>query len=201
MEENTLLNTKTVLTIIVVVCVVTGGNLWINKGGPELGYERYLGYDFTIDYRSDMYLEEIGLGGGSATESLGYVEGKLERESLEQFGVIWVNERNFPAAIEATPEGALEYVSAVLEMTGTEIVGRGEQLTGIKDGHRMVYQTFDIVESGNTVRAIVGAWYCDEAGKFLMLFTIHVPDLSQPEVISLELEPMWREYLDKLVCQ
>jgi len=38
------------------------------------------------------------------------------------------------------------------------------------------------------------AWYCDEDDIILMLHVIHVHDLSQPDVISQDLEQKWLMY-------
>jgi hypothetical protein len=196
MEDKILFDTRTILAIIVVVFAVTTGNLWINRGGPPLGYERYTRDSFTIDYRKDMHLEEQGLGEDLVLESFGMVMGRLEGESLEQFGVIWVT----PEIVDATPEDALDYLFQMVEMDGTQVSGKGELLTDSKDGHRMVYQTFNVVDSGINIRGIIGSWYCVDAGKFFMLYLIHVPILSQPEIPSLDIEQRWRVYLDNLVC-
>ncbi len=200
MENDALFDTRTLIAIIVVVGAVTGGNLWINRGNPPLGYNKYEGYGFSIDYRGDMRFEVTGLGEGTATESMGAVEGALEGESIEQFGVIWVSQQSLPPHLEDTSEEALGYVFALIEMSGTQISERGEMKTKLKDGHDMAYQTFN-VDSGSTIRGIVGAWYCDEAGKYLMLYVIHLPDVAQPHVLSQEVEGKWLGYLDSLVCQ
>ena len=90
LEKIQLLDTRTILAMIVIIGAVTGGNLWIHRGDPLLGYTSYNGHGFSIDYRHDMRFEELGLGRGSATESIGMVEGRLEGKGLEQFGVIWM---------------------------------------------------------------------------------------------------------------
>jgi hypothetical protein len=199
MDYDALFDARTLIAIIVVVGAVTGGNLWMNRNNPPLGFNRYEGYGFSIDYRNYMSFEITGVGAGSATESIGSVEGALERESVEQFGVIWVTQQSLPSHLENTPEGALDYVFDMVGTSGTQISDRGEMQTGSKDGHDMAYQTFD-VDSGPPVRGIVGAWYCDEVGKYLMLYVIHVPDVAQPLVLSQDVEGIWLGYLDSLVC-
>jgi hypothetical protein len=225
MDYDALFDARTLIAIIVVVGAVTGGNLWMNRNNPPLGFNRYEGYGFSIDYRNYMSFEITGVGAGSATESIGSVEGALERESVEQFGVIWVTQQSLPSHLENTPEGALDYVFDMVGTSGTQISDRGEMQTGSKDGHDMAYQTFDVdsgppvrgmqtgskdghdmayqtfdVDSGPPVRGIVGAWYCDEVGKYLMLYVIHVPDVAQPLVLSQDVEGIWLGYLDSLVC-
>ncbi len=139
MDNDALFDTRILIAIIVVVGAVTGGNLWINRNNPPLGFNKFEGYGFSIYYRKDMSFEVIGLGEGSATESIGTVQGVLEYKSLEQFGVMWVSQQNFPSHLEDTPEGALEYVHDIIEMSDTQISERGEMQTGSKDGHDMTY--------------------------------------------------------------
>jgi hypothetical protein len=200
LEKIYLFDIRVVLAVIVVVVAVTGGNLWLHKGDPLLGYARYSGHGFSIDYRLDMRFEELGLVGGSATESIGMIEGRLEGKGLEQFGVIWMTSEKLPSQINTTPEGALEYVFALIGMAGTQISNKGEVMVNSIDDHDVSSQTFDVLDSDITVRGKVGAWYCEEAGKFLLLYVIHVPDFSQPEVLSVEIESMWQSHLNSLVC-
>jgi hypothetical protein len=200
LEKIHLYDVRTVLAMVLIVGAVTGGNLWLHRGDPLLGYSRYTGHGFSIDYRHDMRFEELGLGGGSTTESMGMVEGRLEGKGLEQFGVIWMTSETLPPHISTTPEGTLEYVFAVVGMAGTQISNKGEVMVTNIDGHEVAYQTFDVLDSDITVRGKIGAWYCEGARKFLMLFVIHVPDFSQPEVLSMDLESMWQGYLNSLIC-
>lgn len=200
MEKIHLFDMRTILAMIVIVGAVTGGNLWIHRGDPLLGYTSYNGHGFSIDYRHDMRFEELGLGGGSATESIGMVEGRLEGKGLEQFGVIWMTSEKLPSHISSTPEGALEYIFAVIGMAGTQISNKGEVVVMSIDGREVSSQTFDVLDSDITVRGKVGAWYCEGAGKFLILYVIHIPDFSQPEVLSMDVESMWQSYLNSLVC-
>ena len=200
MKKIHLYDVRTVLAMVLIVGAVTGCNLWLHRGDPLLGYSRYTGHGFSIDYRHDMRFEELGLGGVSATESMGMVEGRLEGKGLEQFGVIWMTSEKLPPHISTTPEGTLEYVFAVVGMAGTQISNKGEVMVTNIDGREVVYQTFDVLDSDITVRGKIGAWYCEGAEKFLMLFVIHVPDFSQPEVLSMDLESMWQGYLNSLKC-
>jgi hypothetical protein len=76
--------------------------------------------------------------------------------------------------------------------------GARELMPMAKDGHDMVYQTFTLVESEYNIPAIIGSWYCEESGKFLMLYLVYVPDVSQPETISPKMESVWLGYLECL---
>ncbi len=170
------------------------------------GFDRYEGYGFSIDYPSDMSIEVLGVGAGSANESMGQVEGMLIGKSVELIAIWWVTQQSLPSHVENTPEAVLDYHFILFEESFLTS-DQGEIQTGSKDGHDMVYQTFitysDTTRSrkrGYPLRSIYGAWYCEEAGKYLLLYVAHMPEVSQPNVLSEELESMWQGYLDSFVC-
>lgn len=197
------LNLRSICLMVIVVGAITGGNLWLNRGAPPLGYERYSGYGFSIEYRKDMLVSTAGLGGGSVSNKSGSLEGRLESAGFEQFGVIWLTSEAVPTPFRMharDPEAVLEYLFASVELSGTQITGRGEIKTSTKDGHEIFFQYFNITEPRITIPGIIGAWYCDEDDRILMLYLIHVPDLNHPDVLSQDLEQRWQHYLDSLVC-
>ena len=196
-----LLDTRALLAALVLVAGVTGSNLWIHRGDPPLGYARYSGYGFTMDYSQRMSVFDGNLGGyGRPTEEGGMMQARMQGEGLEQFGVIWMSPEGISSSLERTPEGALEQLFGSIGLGGTMISGRGELMAMTKDGHEMVYQTFTLLDSGYNIPAIIGCWYCEESGKFLMLYLVYVPDVSQPEAVSPEMESVWLGYLDRLTC-
>ena len=195
------LHLRSICLIVIVVGAVTGGNLWLNRGAPPLGYERYSGYGFSIEYRKDMFVSTAGLGGGPVSNKSGSLEGRLESAGLEQFGVIWLTSDAFPSHVPTSdPEAALDYIFALVELGGTQIACRGELRTSNKDDHEMLFQYFNITEPRIIIPGIIGAWYCDEDDRILMLYLVYVPDLNQPDVLSKDLEQRWQHYLDSLVC-
>ncbi len=170
------------------------------------GFDRYEGYGFSIDYPSDMSIELFGIGAGEANESMGRVEGTLISQSVELISVSWVKQQSLPSSYENTLEGVFDYAFTVLEEE-FQTSDREEIQTGSMDGHDMMYQTCITYSDPNRARArgypllsIMGAWYCEEAGQYLVLMVCHMPRVSQPNVLSEELESMWQEYLDSLVC-
>jgi hypothetical protein len=196
-----LFDTRALLAVLVLVAGVTGSNLWIHRGDPPLGYARYDGYGFTVDYSQRMSIFDGNLGGyGQPTEESGMMQARMPGEGLEQFGVIWMRPEGISSSLDRTPEGALEQLFGSIGLGGTKIGGRGELMAMTKDGHDMVYQTFTLEESGFNIPAIIGSWYCEESGKFLMLYLIYVPHVSQPEMVSPEMESVWLGYLESLTC-
>lgn len=195
-----LLSARVLLSAIVLIGAVTGGNLLLHSGDPALGYARYVGYSLSFDYSQRMRLMEMGLGGGPAFESAGNVQASWQAEGLEQFGVIWVSQEGLPTYMDGTPEDALDYLFSIIEMSGTQISVDGALSIRTHDGHEVVIQTFDLLESGFVIPGIIGAWHCEESGKFLFLYAIHIPDLDHPENLSEELELIWQGHLDSLTC-
>ena len=122
-------SSRSLLVVFVVVLAVTGGNLWINRGGPPVGYARFEGYGFSIDYRRDMYFTESGLGGGPAYDRSGSIQGTLGTDSLEQFGVMWLAGKELPSHVAPTPEGALDQVFAIVSSPKPIVMLTGSSFT------------------------------------------------------------------------
>jgi len=196
-----LLSRRSLLSVILLIGAVTGGNLWIHSGDPALGYARYTGYGFSIDYSQQMTFWESGLGGGPPSQSAGTVQFTYQDGTLEQYGVIWVKPGSMSTYIDQTAAGALDYVFASIDMSGTQISERGETRTMTREDRDIVYQTFGVEDSGFTIPGLIGAWYSEEAEKFMILYLIYVPDISQIEVASPELEQRWLGYLDAIEYQ
>lgn len=114
--------------------------------------------------------------------------------------MIWIRPEGLSTNVDKTHRGALDQIFGFIGISGTSIGVRGELQTMTKDGHEVVYQTFTVEESGISIPGIIGAWYCEEARKFLMLYVIHVPDVYHPEIVSQEVEAIWLGYLDALTC-
>jgi hypothetical protein len=193
-----LLSRRSLLSVVVLIGAVTGGNLWIHRGDPALGYARYTGYGFSIDYSQRMTSWESGLGGGPASQAAGTVQFTNQEGILEQYGIIWVKPGSMSTYIDQTAAGALDYVFVSTEMSGTQISDRGETRTMTREDRDIIYQTFGLEDSGFTIPGLIGAWYSEEVEKFMILYLIYVPDISQIEVASPELEQRWLGYLDAI---
>jgi len=94
--KDPLLTTRSLLAIAVLVSAVTGGNLLLHRGGPAVGYARYEGFGFTLDYSLQMTFRVDGMGGWEPTESGGSSQATLQGNSVEQFGVLWAMPESMP---------------------------------------------------------------------------------------------------------
>ena len=205
MEMKTLLSgnplscVRLLLASILLVGIVTGGNLWIHSGDPPLGMARYTGFGFSIDHSSLMFVQEMGFAGGVATESTGMMQGTYEGKSLEQFGVIWFKPNQLPSHYDISNQDALLYIFEQITSFGTVITNIGEEQETTVNGHDVHYVTFDLEES-LIIPGVLGAWYCQESDMFMVLYLVYLPDLEQFELHSSELENMWLDYLNTVNC-
>lgn len=73
--RNTAFSTGSLLVVAALVGAVTVGNLWLHRGSPPLGYARYAGYGFSIEYSQRMTVGEGDIGGyGPPTDSAGMMQ-------------------------------------------------------------------------------------------------------------------------------
>jgi len=196
------MSARSLVIVLIAVGAVTGGNLWIHRGDPLLGYVRYTGHGISFDYIVEMSLVESDLSGfGSATNSGGNVQlNNQGADRLEQYGVMWVEPKSMPSHMARTHEAALDFLFEIVGISGTRITDRSEYKTTTTDGHDVIYQTFGVPENEYTIPAIIGAWHCEETGRFLILYQIYVDDFENIEVPYQGLERMWLNRLDGITC-
>ncbi len=193
--EKSLFATRSLLIVTLVVLAVTSGNLWLNRNAPPVGYTEYSGRGFTIHHPRDMEVSEEGLGSPWPTSDLGVVVGRRETTSLEQFGVIWLS-----TEMASDLDVALDLILSAAQEDNTEVTEHGERETSTINGHEMRFSKFTITEPGINARGAIGVWHCDEGDRYLMLYLLHVPDLSQPDVQSNSVDRIWGEYAESLEC-
>jgi len=189
---------RNLLIVTVIVSAVTGGNLLLHRGDPPVGYGRYSDFGFTLDYSLQKTLTVDGFG-WEPTESGGIVTVALQGMGLDQFGVIWIAPEDMPTSMRSL-EGSLEYINGLIGMEGNVITNIGPHMSMTKNGHDMVYRTWNLMESGFAVPGIMGSWYCEEAGKYLSFYLVYLPDPANPTVDPQELEQKWLGYLDQISC-
>ena len=197
-----IMSTRSLVIVLIAVGAVTGGNLWIHRGDPPLGYTRYTGHGISFDYIVKMNLMESDLSGfSSATDSGGTVQLRYQgADRLEQYGVMWIEPKSMPSHLARTPEAALDFFFEIVGISGTLITERSEYKTTTTDGHEVIYQTFGVPENEYTIPGIIGVWHCEETGRFLMLYQIYVDDFENLEVPHQGLDQMWLDRLDGITC-
>ena len=199
-QSNTILNRRTILAVIVIVSSVTASNLLLHRGDPQLGYARYEGFGFTLDYSQRMDLREDGFGGPEVNESGGSVQVSFQGYGVEQYGVLWTLTKNMPSHMRDL-EGGLNYIFSIAAMDGTTFSGFGAYRSTVHNGHEMAYQSFILEEQGFDIPGIMGGVSCEETGQFLWFYFIYLPDPENPSVDPQELEQGWLGYLEGFRCQ
>jgi hypothetical protein len=198
--KSPLFTNRNLLIVAVIVSAVTGGNLWLHWGDPAVGYGRYAGFGFTLDYSLEMNLQLDGFGGWEPTESAGTVQASLPINGVEQIGVIWSTPESMPSHLSGL-EGSLDYTFGLVGMDGTTISDRGTYSSMTHNRHEMIHQPFSVVDQGFAIPGIMGAMYCEDAGKYIQFYLVYLPDPENPTVDPQELEQRWLGYLDQLTCQ
>ncbi len=194
------MNTRSMVIALVVVGAVTGGNLWIHRGDPAIGFSRYDNYGISFDYDPWINIRESDFGGGNPpTDDGGSVTAVHQSNTaLKQFGVFWMKPEFMPSFYSGSPERAIDFLLGSAGLMGTQIVDRGEYSTTTKDGHEVRYQTFGISESGITIPSVIGAWYNEEQGRYLIFYLAHIPDIENIEAPNEGLVETWADILGSI---
>jgi hypothetical protein len=185
---------------LVVVGAVTGGNLWIHRGDPAIGFNRYDKFGVSFDYDPWTSIRESDFDGGSPpSDTGGSVTAVYQSEgALKQFGVFWMKRDLMPPFYSGSPEAAIDFLLGSAGLTGTQIVDRGEYSTTTKDGHEVRYQSFGISESGITIPAVIGAWYNEGQGRYLLFYLAQILDIENIEAPNEGLVETWADILDSI---
>jgi hypothetical protein len=198
--KNPVFNTRKLLIVAVLVSAVTGGNLWLHRGDPAVGYAKYTGFGFSLEYNLQRTFRVEGFGGWAPTESGGTAQAALQGMGLDQYGVIWATAESMPTHMRSL-EGSLDYLFGLVGMDGTQITERGTFKSMTKEGHETIYQTFTLMEQGFPVPGIMGTWFCEDADMYIQFYLVYLPDPENPTVDPGILEQKWLGYLDLLTCQ
>ena len=199
-KKTQIMSTRSMVIVLVVVGAVTGGNLWIHRGDPAIGFNRYDKFGISFDYDAWTTIRESDFGGGSPPSDAGGSITAVHQSNvaLKQFGVFWMKPEFMPSFYSGSAEGAIDFLLGSAGLMGTQIVDRGEYSTTTKDGHEVCYQTFGISESGITIPAVMGAWYNEEQGRYLLFYLAHIPDFENIEAPNEGLVETWADILGSI---
>ncbi len=188
---------RSLLLVFAVVCVVTGSNLWINRGAPPLGYTVFSNFGFSIAHPQDMHIITGAFTDAYPSSKSGSLQGSRQGVGLEQFGVFW---ETVDSTIDL--EALLDAIFDSAEAENAEgfIKHRGPLETMTEGGHERLYQGFEILDNGIVIPGVIGAWHCGENGKAYVLYLVKLPDLSHPERQPANLLGDWERYLNGFEC-
>jgi hypothetical protein len=187
-------NTRSLAVVALIVIGVTGGNLWIHRGGPPVGYLRFQDYGLQFDFPDDMYLQTEGLGTLEPSEEAGTLTVARQGVIIDQAGVIWLSQD-----MASSPSEALDLIFT--QATGSDqVIDRGDQRTSTMKGHDTVIEFFYIAEQGLTIPGIIGAWSCDENNRVVALYYLSLPDAESVGSQAEDLQPAWELQLNHVKC-
>ena len=189
------MNTRSMVIALVVVGAVTGGNLWMHRGDPAIGFSRYEKFGISFDYDAWTIVAEGDFSGSNPpSEEGGSVTARLQSNDVfKQYGIFWIKPEFMPPFYSGSPEGALDFLLGSAGLMGTQIVDRSEYSSTTKDGYEVIYQTFGISESGITIPAVIGVWYDEGQDRYTMYYLAHIPDFEDIQAPNEELVETWTE--------
>ena len=187
-------NTRSLAVVALIVIAFTGGNLWIHRGDPPVGYLRFNEYNLRFDYPNDMYLHIEGLGTSVPSEEVGALTVEREGGVMDQAGIFWLSRD-----IASGPSEALDLIFT--QASGSEtVIERGDQITSTKKGHETIIEFFYIADQGLTIPGVIGAWNCDESNRIVTLYYLSLPDAESAGYQAEDLQPAWELHLNHVKC-
>jgi len=187
-------NTRSLAVVALIVVAFTGGNLWLHRGDPPVGYLRFQEFNLQFDYPNYMSFYVEGLGTPEPSEDTGILTVFHQGPIMDQVGVIWLTQD-----MVSSPSEALDLIFT--QASGSEtVIERGDKSTSTKKGHETVIQYFYISERGFTIPGVIGAWGCDENNRVVALYYLWLPDAESAGSQAEDLQPAWELHLNHLKC-
>lgn len=172
---------RDVVLFFAIIILVTGGNFWLRRDAPKLGYEFYENFDIKFIVAQEN-LWEVGLDDDGVFDFTGQIAPNEDRGMVgfnvdsDEIALTWVSYDSAP-----TIEEILELhfnsvrVNAERRDRGWEIT-QGETEYSVKDGHQMGYQYHQLMlqlpdmDDPLYATGIVGGWYCDDTDRAYLLY-------------------------------
>jgi CubicO group peptidase (beta-lactamase class C family) len=158
---------------------------------PETTRRTYADHGFTFDYPIGFAVQEMPSPGQDAvTAAAGTVLFRLDAYPPEMVQVVWLQTEADPD-LEAHLAAAFRSSS---QQAGSEFTV-GESQVSTRNGHRAVYQDWDLAQQDFRMRGVTVAWYCAESQR-LYLFSY----ATNPEVPDQDLTARLQEHLASFGC-
>ena len=187
-------NARSLAVVALIVVAFTGGNLWINRGDPPVGYLRFQEFNIQFDYPNYMHFYIEGLGTPEPSEEAGSLTVENHGVIMDQAGVIWLSRD-----MASSPSEALDLIFT--QASGSEtVMERGDKMTSTEKGYETVIEFFYIANQGFTIPGIIGAWSCDENNRVVALYYLWLPDIDSAGSQAEDLKPDWELHRDHLKC-
>jgi hypothetical protein len=197
------LKPNNLLITLVVVGVITGGNIWLHRNDTPLGMVQYSEYGFTFTHESGGYAwlgSDVGRTQSYSTGSYGV---SFESEDYLEIGIYWFTSEMIPVSadesiLEASLKMKFEAWESLWEARDAQFLHEDDFVFSEKDGHDMIYTVTVISDSWGDEPIIFSAWQCGE--RIFIFYTRYVEDVETWEVDIGNLTEVWNQQLDQLKC-
>ena len=151
------LTPRNILVTIIVVGVMTGGNIWLHRSAPPLGYGKYENFGLTFEY--PLFLNFVDAGFPSSSEGANDFMGVAQAQGVwegvyHNYLVIWTTESSEPELVDT-----LEEIYLMLADVGCVIDSKEPIVSTEKDGHELLYQTIKFTQAELDFIGTFGVWY------------------------------------------
>jgi len=198
------LKPKNLLITLIVVGVITGGNLWVHRNDAPLGTVQYSEFGFTFTHESGGYV----FTGTDLGRTQSYTEGSygvdFESEGFLEIGIYWFSDELVPVSadesiLEANLDMKLEAWESIGESIGAQFSYDSNFVSSEKDGYDMIYALFELdFQDGIDETGIMGVWQCGE--RIFIMYIRYIEDYENSQTDILTLTEMWKRQLNQLKC-
>jgi hypothetical protein len=151
------LTLRNILVTIIIIGAMTGGNLWIHRSDPPLGYGRYDNFGLTFEFPLLFSVVEAGFPdpstGANDFMGLAQAQGVWENE-YHNYLVIWETKSSIPELGDT-----LEQIYLALADVGCVIDSKESIVTIEKEGHELLYQSITFKQDELDFIGTFGVWY------------------------------------------
>lgn len=195
--NNKSLTLRNLVVVLIVVAGVTGGNLWLHRNDTPLGLNRFSNFGFTFDHGSEGYVEIGSILGETPSYSEGSYTVSFESEGALQYGVFWFTTEDISISDDVLGS-SLDTLFMLAGQGGTQLSRDNDQSYSEKNGHEMIYEYFEVNESGVDIPGVIGVWECDD--RVFLFYTVYIEDVENPIKDNTKLTEIWNQNLKNFQC-
>ena len=191
------LKNNSILQVILIVVVITGGNLWLNRTFLPLGMHRYSQFGVTITHPSSGHV----ILGTARGRNHSYTEGTylvvFDSDGQDEMGYYWFSNEMVPvSADERFLEASLNWKLEAWESGGVPVSRVGDVKSSKKDGNDMVYTYIEITVEDVDVPGIMGVWQSGD--RVFFCYSLYIDDLENPKKDINNVTELWNQCLRRI---
>lgn len=175
---------------------MTGGNLWLHRSDPSLGYGKYDNFGLTFEYPLLFNVVDSGFPdpGVGANDFMGVAQAQGVWENVyHNYLVIWGTDSSKPILGDT-----LEGIYLQLADVGCIINGKEPMVTTEKEGYEILYQTITFTQLELDFIGTFGVWYepwsSFRANRVYLVAYITFSDVTS----RLQVEDTFLQFMDTL---